>query len=421
MSDKNPLLPILLLSTFVSTQAYATNGYFGHGVGIKSKGMGGVAIALPQDALAGGINPATMSQLGNRIDTGIEVFRPIREATISGSNGGFTDGHFDANETTIFPIPEFGYNRVINDKMTLGLSVFGHGGMNADYKKSIPLFGSTSVGTDMAQLFIVPNFSYQLSKHHYVGVGLNLVGQRMKITGAQNFAATPPSANPGNVTNQDYSYSFGGGLRFGWFGKISDNISMGATYQTRTRMSKFDDYKGLLAEQGDFDIPANYGVGIAVKASSNLTLAADVTHIRYNDIKSLGNPINNLVTGGLGNNGGAGFGWKNQTVWKIGLEYQATPDLALRAGLNYGKSPISSSETAFNIFAPSTVEHHLTLGATWNLDKNQDISFSYMHALENKIKGSGSLQVPAGAAGGAGEVDLNMFQDSVGVAMSWRW
>jgi long-chain fatty acid transport protein len=30
----------------------ATNGYFSHGYGIKSKGMGGVGIALPQDAMA---------------------------------------------------------------------------------------------------------------------------------------------------------------------------------------------------------------------------------------------------------------------------------------------------------------------------------------------------------------------------------
>ena len=39
------------------TAALATNGYFSHGFGIKAKGMGGVGIALPQDAMAAATNP----------------------------------------------------------------------------------------------------------------------------------------------------------------------------------------------------------------------------------------------------------------------------------------------------------------------------------------------------------------------------
>ena len=322
MPFKNKLLLILLISISVSGQALATNGYFAHGVGIKAKGMGGVSIALPQDTLAGGSNPATMALIGNRFDAGVDLFRPQREADISGSAGGFTDGHFDANESTYFPVPEFGYNRVIDDTVTMGVSIFGHGGMNVDYKTNIPLFGTTTVGTDMSQLFVVPNMSYKIAEGHYLGVGLNMVGQRLEITGAQNFAAAPPSASPGNVTNRDYSYSYGAGLRIGWFGQITDRWSVGATYQTRTWMTEFDDYKGLLAEQGDFDIPENFGAGISFKATPRLTIAADVVRILYSDVDSLGNSIANLPTGGLGSDAGAGFGWDDQTVWKIGSEYE---------------------------------------------------------------------------------------------------
>ena len=418
MLNKNRFFFTFIFSVLICGQAQATNGYFAHGVGIKAKGMGGVSIALPQDALGGGSNPATMALVGNRFDAGVDLFRPVRDAEITGSAGGFTDGRFDANESKYFPVPEFGYNRVIDDKLTMGISIFGHGGMNTDYKTNIPLFGTTTVGTDMSQLFVVPNASYKVGDGHYLGIGINLVGQRLEITGAQNFAVAPPSVSPGDVTNRDYSYSFGVGFRIGWLGQLNDKLSVGATYQTRTRMSEFDDYKGLLAEQGDFDIPANFGVGISYKVTQKLTIAADVVHIKYGDVASLANPISNLPTGGLGSNSGAGFGWNDQTIGKIGLEYQATPKLAIRAGWNYGKSPIPSSETAFNIFAPATVEHHLTLGATWQLDKRRDVTVSYMHAYEYKIKGSGSLLVPAG---GPGEVDLNMYQDSLGVAMSWKW
>ena len=38
------------LSLLFATNAFATDGYFSHGYGVKSQGMGGVGIALPQDA-----------------------------------------------------------------------------------------------------------------------------------------------------------------------------------------------------------------------------------------------------------------------------------------------------------------------------------------------------------------------------------
>ena len=44
-------------------------------------------------------------------------------------------------------------------------------------------------------------------------------------------------------------------------------VTLGATYQTKTKMGKFSQYSGLFAEQGSFDIPSNYGVGAAVKAT----------------------------------------------------------------------------------------------------------------------------------------------------------
>jgi len=52
------LLPLIIIAA--SAEANATDGYFAHGYGVKSQGMGGVGIALPQDALAAAANPAGM-------------------------------------------------------------------------------------------------------------------------------------------------------------------------------------------------------------------------------------------------------------------------------------------------------------------------------------------------------------------------
>jgi long-chain fatty acid transport protein len=82
MKKTYSLLSLLLLLT--ATTASATDGYFAHGYGVKSKGMGGVGIALPQDALAAATNPAGMGLIGDRVDIGVTWFRPTRETEISG-------------------------------------------------------------------------------------------------------------------------------------------------------------------------------------------------------------------------------------------------------------------------------------------------------------------------------------------------
>jgi len=425
-------LTAVAVTTLIASNAWATNGYFAHGVGQKAKGMGGVGIAFPQDAMAAGINPAGMVTLGSRMDVGVEYFRPQRSSEVSGNEfapGIATpfNGRFDGDDTENFIIPEFGYNRMINDRLSVGLSVFGHGGMNANYgeidgrdgQKGIPLFnGNQDIRTriDFSQLFIVPALSWKLGDHHTFGVSLNLVGQRIKIDGIDFFKGF--SREPDNVTGNGYDYSYGWGLRFGWLGKLHDRVTVGLTGQTRTWMSDFDKYDGILADRGNFDIPGNAGAGIALQATDKLTIAADVTKIFYNDINSVGNggPVTNSSCFPIGTKDGCGFGWQNQWVYKLGLSYAFNPEWTLRAGYNYGASPINNEETLFNILAPATVEHHLTLGGTWAFNPDMELTFAYMHAFKNKIKGSNSI--PAGFFGG--EADLKMYQNSFGIAFGWK-
>lgn len=68
--------------------ALATDGYFLNGMGAKAKGAGGVAIAMPQDAVAIAANPAAATALGHRLDIGVEIFVPRQGAEISGNGAG---------------------------------------------------------------------------------------------------------------------------------------------------------------------------------------------------------------------------------------------------------------------------------------------------------------------------------------------
>ncbi|WP_435686563.1 OmpP1/FadL family transporter [Sedimenticola selenatireducens] len=408
MHFRKQLLAAAISSLCVSG-AWATNGYAPHGVGQKSQGMGGVGVAYSQDALAGGVNPAGMVHVGNRIDLGVNLFRPQREST---AIGGPT---FDGNDKELFLIPEFGYNRMLDANSSFGVSVFGTGGMNTDYSVGpYSGFGMTApTGVDLMQLFIVPTYAIKLNENHSVGIGLNLAAQAFSAKGIAGFGGFGVgSIDPANLSDNGHDISYGAGLRIGWQGKVSDMVTLGATYQTRTYMSEFDDYRGLFAEQGDFDIPENFAIGIAVAATPKLNIAFDVMRINYSKVNAIGN-LNNFFAGAaqLGADNGAGFGWEDQTIYKLGFDYAYSQNLTLRAGFNHADNPIPSSQTTFNVLAPGVVEDHLTLGATWTLDSGNELTFSYMHAFENTVNGDMSM---------TGSYNLKMHQDAIGVAYSWK-
>ena len=117
---------------------------------------------------------------------------------------------------------------------------------------------------------------------------LSLATSASRLKACRPFGGFSTSA--ANLTNQGYDSAWGYGARIGWFGQLSDTVSVGAAYSTKIYMQEFDKYKGLFAEQGDFDMPENYNVGIAFKATPKLTVLADYRRINYNDVPSVGNP-----------------------------------------------------------------------------------------------------------------------------------
>ncbi len=421
MKINKMMISLLAAGVIATPLAHATDGYFAHGYGMKSVGMGGVGIALPQDSLAAATNPAGMVLVGNRADLGATLFRPSRSAEITG-NGFGADGNYDGNGKDIFLIPEFGYNHMIRPDMSLGVSVFGNGGMNTQYERNpFAAFGGVgNAGVKLEQLFISPTWAMKLNDKHAIGVAVNFVYQTFSANGLQPFQGI--SSNPAALSNNGKDSSTGVGLRLGWTGELNSVVTMGATYQPKTKMSKFDSYAGLFAEQGGFDIPATYGVGIAIKAMPDTTFAADIQKIDYSDVASVGNPFFFPPGPGqtLGGPNGSGFGLKDVTVLKLGVSHVMNDKLTVRAGYNHTTQPIQDSQTFFNILAPGVVQDHLTLGATWNVTKQNELTFAYMHAFEETVNGSGSIPPGPPPGFGGGNANLRMFQDSLGIAYSWK-
>lgn len=376
-----PGAAILGAALFCASSAQATNGTMPHGYGIKAQGMGGVSIALPQDSLAAANNPAGMAFVGDRLDIGLAVVMPKPESSFGGV-------HYDGDGEKAIAIPELGYNHMLDERQSLGVSVYGNG-VSTKYATSIlggP--GSGNDGAQLTQIIVSPSYAIRVTPRQAIGISVDLAYQRFRVEGV------PDSAG---VEGQGFDSSTGVGFKLGWTGQVSEQLTLGAVYSARIRMGKLESYRNLLANSGQFDIPERYGVGFAWRPTSSLTVAGDVLRINWGDIDSLGNALTDAQPG---------FGWRNQTVSRIGVAWQARPDLTLRTGYSHGTQIVSTASATLDYLAPVTPQKHLSFGASWNLNAHDEISFVYTRAFGSKVEGSGASQ----------GVTVDMSQHWVGIA-----
>ncbi|MBW8458270.1 MAG: outer membrane protein transport protein [Thiobacillus sp.] len=402
--------------------AYATNGYFSHGYGMKAKGMGGAATASSDDAFGGANNPASMVFAGDRFDLGADLFNPNRSASRTGL--GPLDMSVDS-DSEYFLIPEFGMTKQMSSTLALGVTVYGNGGMNTDYAggqincgfgPANMLCGQGDLGVDLIQLIVAPTVAFKVAPNHSIGISPLLGYQAFEAKGLQMFGMI--SSDPTKLTNNGHDDAFGYGVRVGYMGKITPTVTIGAAYASKMKFEEFDEYAGLFAEQGDFDIPENYNLGVAWQATPAVKLALDYQRINYSGVNSINNP--SLVPFPLGADNGPGFGWQDIDVWKLGAEYKYSQQLTLRAGYNRGDNPIPAGDVTFNILAPGVIEDHVTLGFTYTLASGNELTMSYMHGFSNDVSGASILPVFGGAPAPMGTETIEMDQNALGIQYSWK-
>jgi len=388
-------IAVLGLTTLATNPLHATDGYFDLGYAVQAKGIGGAGVAFPQDTLAPATNPAGAAFLDDRADVGLTYFQPDRSASLG-------PGQFSGNGIERFYIPELGFKHSLSPHFDFALAVYGNGGMNTDYRTAIPGFGTSSAGVSLSQVFVAPTLDFKLNEKHAFGIAPIFAIQDFRAHGLQDFG----------IGNNGDDYSYGGGVRVGYTGKLTDWLTVGATYQSRVFTTPFTHYASLFAEHGSFDVPSNFALGIALKPYKPVTYALDVEHIFYSEIKAVGNELSGAtLANGLGSDGGPGFGWRDVTAVKTGIAWDATQKLTLRAGYNFSTQPIPDNQTYFNILAPAVVQHHVTAGVTWRLSKNWEASGFYAHAFEAAVNGSNNFD--------GANADLRMSQDTFGVSVGW--
>lgn len=445
----------LLAPLVFAVEAGATNGYYGHGIGTHNKAQAGAGSAAPTMSIDIANNPAAAALVDSRWDVGLSLFSPDRsyetgDSLINGQFGAFTIGPNDIDsENDWFPIPYVAKVWKMDNDQALGFAFYGRGGMNTEWRGGTATFdpdgpgpapvmtlpgtyGSGTAGVNLMQGFIELAWAGSIGDFHW-GITPMLAIQAFEARGlgsfagyTETFARSGGTQFPQNLSNNGHEYSWGYGIKLGGIWQATETVSLALAYQSKMSMTELDDYADLFAEQGGFDMPAFTRAGISWRPSGNFGLHFDVEHIQYGEVDAVGNPVQNLFScptagmGGmefekcLGGNKGAGFGWDDMTIYKLGVNWTASslPHYTFRAGYSYGDQPIPNDQMTFNILAPGIMEDHFTFGVNRERSNGHEISMSLMYAPEQEVKGPNNFDPTQ-------QVEFSMSQFEIEFAYSW--
>lgn len=407
------------------TTAQATEGYFLNGTSIRDKGVAGSGIADPQDPLVLANNPAGIAEIDSQIEVGASVFMPRRSYTGDGGPG-FTGSGEVKSGSNYFVLPSVGLSYKLDDDSAVGVAIYGNGGLNTNYPDitnpacvSPPLPASSgtycggAAGVNLIQAFVSVGYARKLGDHVTIGVAPVFAAQIFQARGIAAFSAF--SVDPTHFTNTGNSTSTGFGARAGILLKPAPQFRIAASYQTKINMSKFKEYAGLFENGGEFDIPSNFQIGVAVDPAPGITFMADYRHINYSDVAAVANSSGTMAP--FGSAGGPGFGWKNVDAFKFGLEANVSPKLTLRAGAAFNDNPVRSEDATLNILAPGVSKQHFTAGAQVKLNDKSALDFAFVYSPTAHTTG---IEVTPQGPNPGHTIDLQMHQFELGVAWSTK-
>lgn len=385
---------------------------------VKATGRAGTCIADPQDTLVGAYNPAGIIGVGNRFDAEGGWVRNYGTARVSGNTTPFAsvvNGNFQGMRTHDAYPGAFGITRThcfCNMEISTGLILYNRNYQKTTYTKPFILLGTSHLGLEYLNQTLSPIVAIRLWDRHSFGISANKQVERVKVNGIEAFDNFVFSNHPGRVTNQGYCWSTGWGVTLGYWGQLTDCLSIGLTYQPETKMHKLGKYKGFLAEHGKLNIPPKYGAGIAYKLFSCVTVAFDFEYIQWDRIRALrNNLLNDGVLEKLGTRHGPGFGFRNQQYYRVGADWQINESLTVRAGFRHANTPIKKSQTTVNLLTIDCVEDFATFGATWAWNCHE-LSAVFAWGFQKTI--SGTNVIPEAFGGGNARIKEQKY--AIGLA-----
>jgi len=377
---------VLVLAAFVLASAVTyAGGYRVSLQGNKSLAMGHTGVAVVNNSEAVFFNPAALVYSENKFSVAVGVHGVF-------SNIAYQNTETGANARSDSPMgtPFYAYaSYQATDWLAFGLGVYTPYGSTVEYEDDWS--GSHLVNNiDLAAIYVQPTVSVKVNDK------LSFGGGPIYVTGSVNFnrnlnrTLTDLDGNRSNVTIDASGVNSWGWVASTMF-NVTDNLHIGATYRSEIILeaeegtAEFENIPnspltpfentGITASM---PLPAEMTVGMSYSFCEKWMFAFDFWSV----YESLDIDFENPAIPDSKN----ARNYKNSSVYRFGMQYEATKMFTLRAGYYFDETPVRPG-----YFAPETPRNdsnNFTAGLTVNLGERLQIDASFLYSHFKEVNAS---------------------------------
>ena len=419
----------LLLSTaIIAPAALASQSALAGGFGLREQSAYYQGTSFAGNAAGGaGLasmywNPAAISFLpGMQFEGNVTYIAPhasidvVSARSATGANLG-TFGVSDIVDNGTLPT---GYASWAGERWAVGLSLNSPYGLVTDatcnwsgrYYGCYNRIFDLNVGAQVA---------YKVNDWLTIGGGLNANYIDAKLTNAQLLSAAPPFPTGNAVVNGD---SMGYGFSLGALFTLMPGTTIGIGYRsaisnTLEGLTTISTVGGTtvanLATTAGLTLPDQVTASFRSQVAPQWTLSGTVEWTNWSTVQSL------VIQPTLSTPSVLDLQWQDGWFFSGGVEYQWTPQLAVRAGAGYEISPVTDAYRSPRL--PDSDRIWVSAGLTYAWTPNLSFDLAYTHIFGQ----NGSINLSAAELGNATRGSLvaevnDAYVDIVSVGVRYRF
>ncbi len=392
-------LPLTLTGTLLLGLApiSAAEGTRLIGTGPIQVGTAGAGVASPQNSSWLSLNPAGLVEVSSRVDASLDIINGRVSVTPEGLAGNTADGTSEDSVVVFAPAVTWVKSRD-GEAFAFGFYTLSGLAMELPHSRSaLGAAGNPEFDTTSEQRVMATSLAY--ARTIAPGLSLGLAANLLYADFHSNSLTLNGTQTAGN---DELDRSLGGGFSLSLYQRW-DRLSLGAIYTSRQWMQTWDKYRDLFA--GTPDQPPVLQLGLAWRPLPWLEPLLDYRWIDWSSVATFGADVPDQ-----------GLGWRDQHILKLACNAHVREDLTLRAGVSYGRSPITESVAFANGLSVLTTEWHATLGLGWQLDETWDVQLAYLHGFANEVTDNGD-----DAGGFAAGTRIDLAVDALVMGMGWKY
>jgi len=439
---------------FLTTAGIATAGLMDTlGLGSKATSMGGAFAAYADDPFAIYYNPAGLTQIREfTVSNGVHFAYPSIKVKNFHVEGGsyiennknnppklITDavdidtditGYADiSNMEKIAPAPHFACSYPLSDKMVAGFGFYAPFGAEAYWPgnpKENPGAYNSTYGK-FARIAATPSLSYQLTKDLSIGMGVsfgfteviaeriyylpqkvfNVLDGKRDTQGELGNKIRAALAVNGHKLKANFMDTFNYSYNLGIMYKLSDKVTFGATYRSRTEMELDGEieFEGVQESFGSYlgrpilshvdggtklDLPPQFQFGLRCQPSEDLSIEFDYLWTKWSIVQGYTVELEPKL---LDNRSSEYYrrDWEDTSQIRIGFEWIADEKITVRGGYYFDPSPVP--DDTFDFSSSDVDKKVISLGVGFNFGRlTFDTVFQYISSDQERTSSVNGIE-----------------------------